>query len=101
MKYKDLNINEKINVKSWVEYKTNLILDKYYHGRQKVLVLPYVLILGNVHGSGIINYRYYPCDKETRLLRENWKTLSLSLYWNNNNACSAWYDKMILGKIIQ
>lgn len=101
MKYNDLNINEKINVKSWVEHETNKILDRYYKGRAKVKVLPYVLILGNVHDSGVLGYRFYQCDRETRLFRNNWKHLppQKSLFWNNDNACSAWYDKMILGKI--
>lgn len=85
MTYKQLSINEKINVKSWMEHNVNGELSKY---GAKVNILQYVLIYCN--DVDLIGRKHldYPCTKETRLFRDHWRNtfrpLSTTLAWFNN-----------------
>lgn len=99
MKYKDLNIHEKINVKSWAEHDGNVILKKC-GVKGYINTLPFIILNEQLGKSMADTHRFYPCDKESLLFRENWKCIGgskslFSSYPYPYSAATAWLDNMI------
>ena len=74
MKYKELTIDEKINVKSWIEYYTNQAMSEYIKNL-RCQTLTYILIQEERFCElpyHVTCNKDYPCNRDTLLFRKNW-----------------------------